>query len=42
MNKAICVSCDTSIDTDNDLFVYGESLGEYWCEACMSTGSDER
>lgn len=37
-----CVYCDSEINTDMDLYVVGESLGEYWCEECMSTGSDER
>lgn len=40
--KTNCVNCDADIYTEKDLYVVGESLGEYWCENCMSTGSDER
>ena len=23
-------------------YIVGESLGEYWCEECTNTGTDER
>lgn len=37
----ICVNCDKFIDIDRDVYVVGASLGEYWCQECMDTGSDE-
>lgn len=40
--KVECVYCDSIIDTEKDKYVVGESLGEYWCEECVSTGSYER
>lgn len=40
--KTNCVYCDSKIDTEKDKYSVGESLGEYWCEECLSTGSDER
>lgn len=40
--KTNCVYCDSKIDTEKDNYVVGESLGEYWCEECTHTGSDER
>lgn len=40
--KTNCVYCDSIIDTEKDKYSVGESLGEYWCEECLSTGSDER
>ncbi|MCM3665527.1 hypothetical protein M3204_14005 [Mesobacillus subterraneus] len=40
--KTNCVFCDSQIDMEKDKYSVGESMGEYWCEECLSTGSDER
>lgn len=37
-----CVNCDKEINIDNDDYIVGKSLGEYWCKECTHTGSNER
>lgn len=39
--KENCIYCDSNINTEKDHYIVGESLGEYWCEDCISTGSNE-
>lgn len=39
--KRICVACDKAIDEDNETYIVGESLGEYWCLPCAEEDRKE-
>lgn len=36
-----CVYCGKKLDTDEDEYRVGESLGEYWCDECSYYDPDE-